>query len=336
MTTPVSLNFRQEATYGTYVAPNRAFEFDDEDLDFSPNWSDGKGLRVGAFTDLDYRSVETTRQGAGGVTIAAQTKGLGILLDSAHGGTNTSTLVAGTTYQQVFQLGLNPPSLCIQKGIPQTTAGTVDPLSFLGCMVDSWGFDGGNDAVPTFNFKFDIRDIDSLQSFAALTYPTLLPTSIYSFEHASAGYGGTLTAPTTTALASGATAASNLREFKFDVNNNLVRRPNLGLAGLSAKPQVGRREVTGSFTSEYENMTSFLADYRANTSRPLVVTYTSAEALSTGNATLQFVFPTIKLRSAVPQANADETITVEHSFKAYSTATTPALYTVVRTSDTAF
>ena len=33
MTTPVSLNFRQEATYGTYLAPNRAFEFDDEDLD---------------------------------------------------------------------------------------------------------------------------------------------------------------------------------------------------------------------------------------------------------------------------------------------------------------
>lgn len=334
MTTPVSLNFRAEAVYGTYLAPNRALEFDDEDLDFSPNWSDGKGLRVGAFTDLDYRSVETSRQGDGGVTIAAQTKGLGVLLDSAHG-VSTSTLVSGTTYQQVHQLALNPASLCIQKGIPQTTAGTVDALSFLGCMVDSWGFDGGNDAVPTFNFKFDIRDIDSLQSFAALTYPTLAPTSIYSFEHATAGYGGTLTAPTATALASGATTNNSLRDFKFDVNNNLVRRPNIGLAGLTAKPQVGRREVTGSFTSEYENMTSFLADYRANTSRPLVVTYTSAEAISTGFATLQFVFPTIKLRSAVPKANGDETITVEHSFKAFSTATTPALYTVLRTSDTA-
>lgn len=334
MTTPVSLNFRQEATYGTYIAPNRAFEFDDEDLDFKPNWSDGQGLRVGALTDLDYRSVETSRQGDGGVTIAAQTKGLGILLDAAHG-VSTSTLVAGSTYQQVHQLALNPASLCIQKGIPQTTAGTVDALSFLGCMVDSWGFDGGNDAVPTFNFKFDVRDIDSLQSFAALAYPTLLPTSIYSFEHAAAGYGGTLTAPTTTALATGATANSTLRDFKFDVNNNLIRRPNVGLAGLTAKPQVGRRQVTGSFTAEYENMTSFLADYRANTSRPLVVTYTSAEALSTGFATLQFVLPAIKLRSAVPKANGDETITVEHSFKAYSTAATPALYTVVRTSDTA-
>lgn len=334
MTTPVSLNFRAEATYGTYLAPNRALEFDEEDLDFSPNWQDGKGLRVGAFTDLDYRSVETTRQGGGGVTLAAQTKGMGVLLDAAHG-VSTSTLVSGTTYQQVHQFALNPASLCIQKGIPQTTAGTVDALSFLGCMVDSWGFDGSNDAVPTFNFKFDVRDLDSLQSFAALTYPTLLPTSIYSFEHATAGYGGTLTAPTTTALASGATAATNFRDFKFEVNNNLVRRPNVGLAGLTAKPQVGRREVTGSFMSEYENMTSYLADFRANTSRPLVVTYTSAEALSTGFATIQFVLPTIKLRSAVPQATGDETVTVEHSFKAYSTATTPALYTVVRTSDSA-
>lgn len=334
MTTPVSLNFRAEASYGTYLAPNRALEFDDEDLDFKPNWSDGKGLRVGSFTDLDYRSVETSRQGDGGVTIAAQTKGMGVLLDAAHG-VSTSTLVTGATYQQVHQFALNPASLCIQKGIPQTTVGTVDALSFLGCMVDSWGFDGANDAVPTFNFKFDVRDIDSLQSFAALTYPTLLPTSLYSFEHAAAAYGGTLTAPTTTALATGATVNNTLRDFKFDVNNNLIRRPNVGLAGLTAKPQVGRRQVTGSFTAEYENMTSFLADYRANTSRPLVVTYTSAEALSTGFATLQFVLPAIKLRSAVPKANGDETITVEHSFKAYSTAATPALYTVVRTSDTA-
>lgn len=334
MTTPVSLNFRAEATYGTYLAPNRALEFDSEGLDFNPNWSDGQGLRVGAFTDLDYRSVETTRQGGGPVSLAAQTKGMGVLLDAAHG-TSTSTLVSGTTYQQVHQFALNPASLCIQKGVPQTTAGTVDALSFLGCMVESWSFDGANDAVPTFEFNFDVRDIDSLQSFAALTYPTLLATSIYSFEHAAATYGGTVTAPTTTAIATGGTAATNFRDFKLEVNNNLVRRPNIGLAGLTAKPQVGRREVSGSFTSEYENMTSYLADYRANTSRALVVTYTSTEALSTGFATLQFVLPAIKLRSAVPQANGDETVTVEHSFKAYSTATVPALYTVVRTSDTA-
>lgn len=334
MTTPVSLNFRAESTYGTYIAPNRALEFDDEGLDFTPNWSDGKGLRVGALTDLDYRSVETTRQGGGPVSVAAQTKGLGVVLDSAHG-SSTSTLVSGSTYQQVHQFGNSPTSLCIQKGVPQTTSGTVDALSFLGCMVESWSFDGSSDAVPMFEFIFDVRDIDSLQSFAALTYPTLLPTSLFSFEHGAAGYGGTLTAPTTTALASGPTAATNFRDFKFEVKNNLVRRPNLGLAGLTAKPQVGKREVTGSFVAEYENMTSYLADYRANTSRPLLVTYTSAEALSTGFATLQFAFPAIKLRSAVPQANADETVTVEHKFKAYATATAPALYTVVRTSDSA-
>lgn len=334
MSTPVSLNFRAESTYGTYLAPNRALEFDDEGLDFMPNWKDGQGLRVSSFSDLDYRSVETSRQGSGPVTIAAQTKGLGVLLDAAHG-SSTSTLVSGSTYQQVFQFGNSPASLSIQKGTPQTTAGTVDALSFLGCMVDEWSFDGSNDDIPKFTFGFDVRDIDSTQAFAALTYPSLLPTSLYSFEHAAAGYGGTLTAPTTTALATGPTAATNFRDFKFSVKNNLVRRPNIGLGGLSAKPQPGRRVIEGSFTAEYENMTSYLADFRANTSRPLLVTYTSAEALSTGFATLQFAFTAIKLRSAVPQANGDEVVTVEHKFKAYGTATAPALYTVVRTSDTA-
>ena len=337
MTTPqdCSINVKAESTYGTYVAPTRAYEFEDESFNFEPQRAEGSGLKVSARTGLSYRSVDTVKAGSGGLTVQAATKGMGVLLDAALG-TSTVTLVAGSTYQHNFQLGDSPASLTVQKSLPRTTSGTIDPYSFLGCMVSSWSFDGSNAELPAFSFDFDIRNLDTAQSFAALTYPTLAAGSIYSFKDSAATYGGSVTVPTTTALATGGTAATDFRDFKLEVNNNLTTdRWNMGGAGLKSKPTVGMREITGSFTAEYE-ATTYRDDYLANTSKALVVTYTSAESLSTGTATLQFVLPDIKLRSAIPVANKGDLVTVEHSFTAYQTTTSAqAIYVVLRTSDTA-
>lgn len=337
MATPqdCSINVAQESTYGTYVAGTRAYEFDDESFNYEPVRVDGQGLKVSARTKLAYRSVDTVKAGTGSLTVPAATKGMGLLLNAALG-TSASTLVSGSTYQQNYTLGDTPASLSIQKSVPRTTSGTIDPYSFLGCMVSQWSFDGSNADLPTFSFDFDVRALDTAQSFASLTYPTLATGSIYSFKDSSAMYGGTLTVPTTTAIATGATAATDLRDFKFEVNNNLADdRFNVGGAGLKSKPTVGFREISGSFTAEYE-ATTYRDDYLANTSRPLVVTYTSAESLSAGTSTLQFVFPDIKVRSAIPVANKGDLITVEHNFTAYQTTTaTQAMYVVLRTSDSA-
>lgn len=337
MATPqdCSINVATESTYGTYVAGTRAFEFDDESFTFEPSRAEGEGLKVSARTKLAYRSVDTVKAGSGSLTIPAMTKGMGILLSAACG-TNSVTLVSGSTYQHNFTLGDTPASLSIQKSIPRTTSGTVDPYSFLGCMVSSWSFDGANSEIPSFSFDFDVRNLDTAQAFASLTYPSLGVGSIYSFKDSAALYGGTLTVPTTTALGTGATAVTDVRDFKLEVNNNLTDdRFNIGGAGLKSKPTVGMREISGSFTAEYE-ATTYRDDFLANTSRPLVVTYTSAESLSTGTSTLQFVLPDVKLRSAIPVANKGDLVTVEHNFTAYQTTTSAqAIYVVLRTADTA-
>lgn len=337
MATPadVSVNVATESTYGTYVAGTRAYEFDDESFTFEPGRANGQGLKVSARAPLSYRSVDTTKSGSGALAVPATTKGMGILLSAALG-TNSVTLVSGSTYQHLFTLGDTPSSLSIQKSVPRTTSGTIDPYSFLGCMVSQWSFDGANGDVPAFSFDFDVRNLDTAQAFAALTYPTLVAGSIYKFGDSAATYGGSVTVPTTTALGTGGTAATDFRDFKLEVNNNLaVDRFNIGGAQLKSKPTVGVREITGSFTAEYE-ATTYRDDFLANTSKALTVTYTSAETLSTGTATLQFVLPDIKLRSAIPVANKGDLITVEHSFEAYQTTTSAqAIYVVLRTADTA-
>lgn len=327
----VSLNFATESTYGTYVAGTRALEYVDEKLDFNPKKTQGKGLRASSRVARSARRVITTQQGGGNVKMEATTRGMGIVLAAAFGTSAPVTLVSGTTYQHNYTLGDTPSSLSIQKSVPNT-AGSLNTFSYLGCMVNSFTFSAPNDDIATCEFDFDIRALDTAQTFAALTYPT--SPNLFHFAQGSATYSGTVTAPTTTALASGGTAANDIRDFEVTVNNNLTDdRFNMGGAGLKSKPTVGLREITGKYTAEYSANT-YRDDYLADTERALVVNLTSTEALSAGTAQLQVVLPAVKLDSAIPMANNGDLITVEHSFTVLDnlTAAQP-IYFVLRTAD---
>ena len=309
MATPqdFSLNVVEESSYGTYVAPTRAVEYlDGTELMTEVEFYDGEGMKAGNRASNESRAIEVQRGVTGKIVTEAVTKGLGRLLDWAAGD-SAVTSVSGSTYQHNFYPGDTPASFTAQQGVPQTTAGTVDVYSYLGCMVTGWSFSVGRGAEAKFEFDVVGRALATSESLATLTYPT--GYSVYSFKDAAATYGGTVTPPTTTALASGGTAVTNILEFSLQVDNKLnVDRRYFGSSGLRSKPIVGGyREITGSFTAAYEG-TAYRDDYLANTSRSLVVTLTSAEALSTGTATLQFVLPAIKLRSAPIVSNSGDLV----------------------------
>lgn len=332
MATPYdcSINVGKESTYGTDVAGTTAYEFNSESFDQTPNRVQGSGLRVNGRVARSGRRVTTTTQGTGSLEIDAQTKGMSRLLEAALG-SGTSTLVAGSTYQHNYVLGDTPPSVTVQKSVPRAD-GTIDPYTFAGCMVSGWELSVGNDDIIKFSFDFDVRRLDTARSFDALTYPTT--PSLYHFGQAAMTIGGSVTVPTATALGTGGTAASDVRDFTLSVNNNLATdRFNFGASGLKAKPTVGLREITGSFTAEY-SATTYRTAYLADSDLAITLTATSTEALSTGFATLQVVLPIVRLESAVPVANNGDLVTVEHSFTVLDgqVAAQP-IYVVLRTAD---
>lgn len=325
-----SINVGKESTYGTAVAGTTAYEFNSESFNWTPNRVQGTGLRVNGRIPRSGRRVTTTSQAEGSLEIDAQTKGMSRLLEAALG-TGTATLVTGSTYQHNYTLGDTPPSVTIQKSVPRVD-GTIDPYTYAGAMVSSWGFTVGNDDIVKFNADFDIRSQDTARSFDALTYPTT--PSLFHFSQAAITVGGSVTVPTATALATGGTAVTDVRDFSLSVNNNLAGdRFNFGASGLKAKPTVGMREITGSFTAEYA-ATTYRSAFVADSDLAITVTLTSAEALSAGFATLQIVLPVARLEAGVPQSNGGDLITVEHSFTVLDglVAAQP-LYLVLRTSD---
>ena len=329
-TQDASIGLAVETTYGTSVTPSRFLEFTDESLTFNKNIKQGAGLRVGGRVARSARRVIPSADASGDVTLEATSKGMGMVWQACLG-SGSSTLVSTGVYQQVFTLGDTPPSLTVQKGLPQA-GGTVDAYTFLGAMVSQWTFNFPNADIATLQFSLDAKDVTTATAYAAPTYPTS-PT-LFHFAGGSISTG-TLTAPTTTVLASGATPLADVRGGSVQVNNNLATdRLNFGGGGRKTKPTVGLREITGSLTVEYDT-TSWRDAVLQDTPMNLVLTFTGS-ALTTGNETLQVVIPEIKFDSPLSQANGTDLITTDLSFVGLDnlTAAQP-IWVVTRTSDAA-
>lgn len=325
-----SVGIGVESTYKTGVTPTRWFEFLDEALGWNKNIVQGQGLRVGSRVARSARRVVPTADGGGDITLELSSKGLGLFLQAMFG-TGVSTLVSGSTQQQLFTLGDTPNSLTVQKGIVQV-GGTVDAYTFLGCMIESWELTIPNAGIATLKLTLDAGDLTTATAYTAPSYPAA-PVNLYHFANASIATG-TLTAPTTTALASAATPLASVRSLVISCNNNLTTdRYNMGGSGRKDKPTVGLREISGTAVIEYA-ATTFRDAVLNETAMALVATLT-AGALSTGVETFQIVLPEAKFDAEIAKTNGTDLINQSMSFQVLDnlTAAQP-IWAVTRTADT--
>lgn len=328
----VSIGWKKESVFGTAVTVDRWLEFDDESLDY--NWAakQGGSLRVGSGVALGSRRSWPVGTGGGDFSLPLTSKGLGTLLELAMG-TSASNLVSGTTYQQNHTL-INGilPSATIQKGIVDAS-GTVHPYTFAGCTCTGFEISVPNAEIATLKTSWDIRSLATATAYTAPSYPS--GGVQFDWGMAAPAAGGTLTVPTTTVIASGATALTNVRDFTVAVDNAVAAdRYNMGAAGLKAQQVPGVRAITGSITVEYTD--DVLRDaHLSKTAMPLTLTMVSGESLSTGYSTLQVVLPQVWITGQMPKVNGGNLVTTTFTFDATGNGTNSPLYIVLRTSDSA-
>ena len=327
-----SLTFGPEATYGTPVVTSRALEHVSEGLDFKPGRVQGSGLRSGTRVARANRRVTPTYQGGGPIEIEALSKGLGLLWQWLMGA-GTSTLVSTGVYQQVFTLADALGAATFQKGVPRLNAdasATIDPITFAGCVATSFELSGGQELVKV-SADVDAQAVDTATAYATPSYST--GANLFHFAGA-ALYSGALTAPTATALASGATALASVSEWSVKVDRSAkTDRYLFGNAGKKSKPVAGAAQISGKLDVEYSD-SIFRDAFLADTDMSLVVTYT-AGALTTGLETLQVVIPDIRLEGELPKTSGDLVkMSCDFTGLDNSTAAQP-LWIVTRTSDAA-
>lgn len=334
------IGIAKESTYGTAVTPSKFFEFTEEDLSYNPTFAQGQGMRYGRRTILSNRRRLAKAEPGGSFTTEVITKSLGALLEAALG-TATSTAVPSATgaYQQLFTPTTTDPlpSYTIQEGLPLLGGGAGQPQTFKGMVCNGFEFTLNNAGLATIKWNWLGKDVDTSTALATASYPT--GTDIFTFVDAAITIGGTVVVPTTTALASGGTAAATIRECSFTYDNGLDQNGfNVGSGGKRArKPALGLRSLTGTLTAEYSD--NVLRDAFMNQSDiALVITLQRQDIpiVSTTYPTFQIVIPLVRLEGELPKANGGDVVTQSIGFTMLDggVATHP-VYVAVVTSETA-
>lgn len=326
-----SINAKAEVTPGTIVAPDRAFEFTSETLDWMPSIVQGEGLRSGSYMDRLSHRAAPVGQGGGDITMDVMSKGFGLWWQACMG-SSVSTVVSGTTYQQNHTFGFSPASLTVQKTSIRAD-GTRDAFTLAGCVVTQFVLTFANSGLVTLQVTLDAMDYSTATAFAALTYPS--SANLFHFGNMTVSTG-TVTEPTTTTLGSCATPLTNVRSLTITGNRNpVVDRFNAKGTGRKDKALGTKFDVTGSMEVEYSDAVQRDA-YLAQTAQSLCTTVT-AGTLSTGNETLQVLLPSIKTDGGgVPQANGTGLIVQTINFKGLDNETaTQAMWISTLTADAA-
>lgn len=333
-----SIGYKKESEYGTAVVVDSFVEFTSEDLDWVPEWSDpAMSHRVGRRVAASDRKVLVKQAVGGSFTTELFAKGNGKLFEAALG-VATSTQASGAAYQQLFTPATTDylSSYTIQKGVAPLGGGSISAQTYAGMVCSGFELSAPNAGTPTIKWNWGGKSLSTATEYAAASY--ISSNTLLSFVNGSVTIGGSLTVPTTTALASGGTATANVRSIDLTYDNGLDSEGhNFGASGLRSRaPALGLRTITGSMTIEYTSDTIRDA-YYAQTELALTLTFQTATAI-TGSyyPTVQLVAPVIRLEGELPKASAGEpvTLTVPFSVLDGRSASHP-FYVAVVTPETA-
>lgn len=326
-----SLGFGKESVYGTGVTPARFLEYTgDPKFAFAPTRVQGGATRAGSRVDRSTRRATTAVEASGSFECEILSKGLGLLWEAILGGA-TSTLVGGTTYQQVFTLSDVVNTYTYQQGIVRD-ATTMAADTFKGCAVDKATFTFEQAGIPKLAVDLDAREVDTSIAYTAPSYAA--GASFLTWKDAAITTGA-VTAPTTTALGSAPTALTAVRGGSIEIARNLRKSLVIGNAGKKRKVYAGKPTITGKIDVEYTD--AFYRDaYLNDTDLSLVLTFTNGVALSTGFETLQIIVPNLRFEGDWPAPNGDEIPVVSMSFTVLDAGVAAQpIWVVARTSDTA-
>ncbi len=334
-----SIGIKKETTFGTPVVVDQFLEFTSESIDRKPTFVQGSGMRVGARVPRAARRSLGREDVNGAISLEAPTKGLGVLFEAALGAvTNTAVPAQAGVFQQVHTPNTTDPitSYTIQKGIPPLGGGATHAITFPGCVCSGFELSAKEGGLIEISTDWLGRETLTAPAYAVPSYPALM--DVFSFVHGQIVIGGTPTAPTTTALATGGTAVANIKDFSLKWDNGLDGAGwNLGGAGKrSRKPALGAGAITGKMTAEYSDA-SLRDAFLAQTNLALLLTFTHPQVIgSTSNPALQLYVPAIRLESGVPSANGGDVIAPGIDFTGLDLAAgAPPIYVVYRSTDTA-
>lgn len=328
------IGLKKETTYGTPVTVTRFYPWlDGTKTEWDVRPRQGKGINSGGRRSyLGARRFLPTGQGSVTVKVELESKQAGVLLDLALGVSVVTTVTGGA--QMNFHTGISGtvlPSATIQV-VKVDNAGTELVETYAGCTASKATIEQPEDDIATLEVEFDALSYTTATAAATAVYATT--PVLFDHYQAATGLGGTLTVPTTTAVASGLTSFTSFRSWKLDIDHKIdAGRWNIN-AGTRAQPTAGMPEYKFGGKVEF-NSTTVTTALTANTLTPFYCTWTTGEALSSGNTQLQVVIPQLAINKAAVEAKIGDITTVNLDADVTNDGTNRDVYVVYRSTDTA-
>ena len=335
----VALTIGKEAAYGTPVTVSRSLPvLGNGSLNFRPKREDSAAFRYGARLQSSAGRVMVTSDVGGEEKFELGTRDFGLLWNACFGAV-TSTLVpasAPAVYQQNHTIGDPLPSLTVQKLLPSLNADATfsdSVFTFDGIMVKSWTLDVPNRGIATLALTLDGRNVTMATPKVAPVYAAA--NHLLHFGGACL-YTGTITAPTTTAVASATTPIANVKALTITGDNALAGEDSFYFCGngKKGKPWRGQPKVSGTMTVEFRTDGPFVAAFMADTPMALLLNLAASE---NADERVQVVLTEILVEGDLPQAGGSPAvIEMKIPFTAYQDSAGSSPVTVVnRTYDTA-
>src|SRR3954471_21679370 len=312
-----------ESSYGTITTPTKFVEFTDESLDWDPTFPEGMGLRAGSRITRASRTSSTPikQQVTGDFTVPATSKTMGWMFKAALGAVTTTQRGVTGVFQQNHTMVTTDflESYTIQKGLP-LLGGATQAHTFAGMMCSSLEIACPNADIATIKPTWNGQKVDTATGYASPSYAT--PVELLHFGGGAITIGGSPSAPTTTALATGGTSVANIRDFTITIDNGLddagFNFSSAAAGKRSRNPAVGRAPITGQLTAEFD-VATYRDAYLSQTNLALVFTLTGFTVIGSGSdvPALSVYCPLIRLRGELPKAAGGAVITQTMPFQVF-------------------
>jgi Phage tail tube protein len=345
-----------EGTYGVAadLSTPTSWEFKSETLEAKKTTVQGEGLHAGGMYMRSRRRVLTNWDVNGGVVMDLPTKNLNMLLKMMLGSGDTSVYAdngtlaaidASTGYRAVHIPGvMQGQSWTLQKGVP-TTAGTVEPFTYVGCKCSEWEISVTTGEIAQLSMTFDARNelggagnSDPLNAsppdLADWTDPQ---TNLFHFREATLATGASVT--TTDNVSSGSFSSDSLGQVKSisikQTTGYDTSRYFLGSKGFKDEQiENALRAISGSFVIEWDSEAQYEA-FAADTATSLLLTFVGTTLVESGYyEELDILIPAIKLDGESPKVPGPAVITQTVNFTGLDDETNNPIQFTYTTSDT--
>ena len=323
LTSPVA-----EVTYG--VAPSLAAAkfsaFKSEGLELKKTAVQGIGLFSGKLHGQAARRVVTEWTAGGPIVMDLPARGLQQWLFPMFGSYGqaksvlTQDLSTGA-YSAVHAPGpLEGNSFCLQKGVPTSDNGTIEPVAYVGCKIPEWELSVAKGEIAQLTLTVDARNElagamnsdplnGSLPGLQAYVAPAA--GGVFTFLEGTLFTGGTVSTTSGVSSVAAPVKAANVKSCSIKYTTPLdVERFDLGLAGFKDEQlQNALRVISGQFVVEWLSSEQRYNAFAADTPTPLELQFLGP-AIGSGSdfSTFTILIPDVFLDGESPKVGGPEVV----------------------------